>query len=111
MVLGDFNMAHREIDLARPKQNRNNNMFTSEEREHMDSWSNIGMIDVFREMYPNEQRFTWWPYAFNARERDIGWRLDYIWTSDVLKEKIRRVEILKEVMGSDHCPVLVEIDE
>ena len=111
MVLGDFNMAHREIDLARPKQNRNNNMFTTEEREHMDSWVRIGMIDAFRKLHLGEQKFTWWPYAFDARQRDLGWRLDYMFVSAGLQRRVRRVEILKEVLGSDHCPVLMELTE
>lgn len=110
IVLGDFNMAHQDIDLARPKQNRNNNMFTEEERERMGHFSDIGMVDVFRDTYPEEQKFTWWPYAYNARERNVGWRLDYIFVSENLKNKIKRVEILKEVIGSDHCPVLLELD-
>ena len=110
IILGDFNMAHQDIDLARPKQNRNNNMFTEEEREHMGNFSQIGMIDVFRDAYADEQKFTWWPYAYNARERNIGWRLDYIFVSENIKDKIKRVEILNEVLGSDHCPVLLELD-
>ena len=110
IVLGDFNMAHQDIDLARPKQNRNNNMFTEEEREHMGSFSRIGMVDEFRNTYPEEQMFTWWPYAYNARERNVGWRLDYIFISANLTEKVKRVEILKEEFGSDHCPVLLELD-
>ena len=110
IILGDFNMAHQDIDLARPKQNRNNNMFTEEEREHMGSFSQIGMIDVFRDVYADEQKFTWWPYAYNARERNVGWRLDYIFVSENIKDKIKRVEILNEVLGSDHCPVLLELD-
>lgn len=71
----------------------------------------VGAIDVYRYMYPEEQKFTWWPYAYNARERDVGWRIDYIFVSENLKAKIKRVEILKEVLGSDHCPILVEIEE
>lgn len=110
IILGDFNMAHQDIDLARPKQNRNNNMFTEEEREHMGSFSQIGMIDVFRDAYADEQKFTWWPYAYNARERNVGWRLGYIFVSENIKDKIKRVEILNEVLGSDHCPVLLELD-
>ena len=110
IVLGDFNMAHQDIDLARPKQNRNNNMFTEEERERMGYFSDIGMVDVFRDTYPEEQKFTWWPYAYNARERNVGWRLDYIFVSENIKNQIKRVEILNEVQGSDHCPVLLELD-
>lgn len=110
IVLGDFNMAQQEKDLARPKQNCNNNMFTPEERERMTRLTQTGLIDVFRDTYPNEQKYTWWPYAYNARERDVGWRLDYIFVSANLKDKIKRIEILKDVLGSDHCPVLMEIE-
>ncbi len=110
IVMGDFNMAHQEIDLARPKQNRNNNMFTIEEREHMTQLSQVGLIDTFRFMHPNEQKFTWWPYAYDARERNVGWRLDYIFVSEELKNKIKRIDILKDEFGSDHCPVLLELE-
>ena len=111
IICGDFNMATEEIDLARPKYNKNNNMFTFEEREKMHQLKAVGAIDVYRYMYPEEQKFTWWPYAYNARERDVGWRIDYIFVSENFKAKIKRVEILKEVLGSDHCPILVEIEE
>ena len=111
IICGDFNMATEEIDLARPKYNKNNNMFTFEEREKMHQLKAVGAIDVYRYMYPEKQNFTWWPYAYNARERDVGWRIDYIFVSENLKAKIKRVEILKEVLGSDHCPILVEIEE
>lgn len=110
LILGDFNMVHQELDLARPKQNLNNNMFTEKERERMARFTQIGLIDVFRAAYPKEQKFTWWPYAYNARERNIGWRLDYIFVSECLKGKVKRVEILKDILGSDHCPVLVEVE-
>ncbi len=110
LIFGDFNMAHQELDLARPKQNLGNNMFTAEERKRMAHLPQIGLIDVFRAAYPNDQKFTWWPYAYNARERNIGWRLDYIFVSECLKDKVKRVEILKDIPGSDHCPVLLEIE-
>lgn len=110
MVFGDFNMAQQELDLARPKQNRNNNMFTQEERDRMAGFQRIGMIDAFRYMYPDKQKFTWWPYAYHARERDVGWRLDYVFLSENMRNSLKRVEILKEVQGSDHCPVLIELD-
>ena len=110
LISGDFNMARQELDLARPKQNLSNNMFTKEERERMARLTQIGLLDVFRTAYPKEQKFTWWPYAYNARERNVGWRLDYIFVSECLKDRIKRVEILKEVLGSDHCPVLMEVE-
>lgn len=110
LVSGDFNMAQQELDLARPKQNYNNNMFTAEERGRMKRLAETGLIDVFRAAYPNEQKFTWWPYAYHARERNVGWRIDYIFVSECLKDRIKKVEILKDVSGSDHCPVLVEAE-
>ena len=110
IIAGDFNMAAQEIDLARPNQNRNNNMFTVEERAYMSKLKETGLQDVFRSTYPNSQEFTWWPYAYNARERNIGWRLDYIFISENLNSNLKCVEILKDELGSDHCPVLMEID-
>ncbi len=110
VVLGDFNMVKQELDLARPKQNRNNNMFTIEERERMAHLTQIGLIDVFRNTYPNKQKFTWWSYAYNARERNVGWRLDHIFISECLRNRIKRIEILEDVLGSDHCPVLIEME-
>lgn len=94
IICGDFNMATEEIDLARPKYN-NNNMFTFEEREKMHQLREVGAIDVYRYMYPEEQKFTWWPYAYNARERDVGWRIDYIFVSENLKANIKRVSSQK----------------
>ena len=111
VLAGDFNMACCELDLARPKQNTNNNMFTIEERSMMQRFEETGLIDLFRYMYPEQKKYTWWPYAYNARERDIGWRLDYIYTSRIIVPFIKRVEILSRAGGSDHCPVLIEIEE
>lgn len=110
MIFGDFNMAQSELDLARPKQNYNNNMFTVEERERMAGLAKAGIVDVFRYMYPEESQYTWWSYSYNARERNVGWRLDYIFLSENVKTNIKRVEILKDEFGSDHCPVLVEVE-
>ncbi len=109
VLSGDFNMAQQELDLARPKQNQNNNMFTAEERARMAQFAQAGLIDVFRHACPEGRKYTWWPYAYNARERDIGWRLDYIFVSENLVPAIQKVEILKDVPGSDHCPVLAEL--
>lgn len=110
MVCGDFNMVQTEMDLARPKQNYNNNMFTLDERERMAGIAKAGMVDVFRYMYPERSQYTWWSYSYNARERNVGWRLDYIFLSEALKGNIKRIDILKDELGSDHCPVLVEME-
>lgn len=110
LVCGDFNMAQQELDLARPKQNRNNNMFTLEERQRMARLSQIGLVDVYRKLEPQGTNYTWWPYAYDARERDVGWRLDYIFASESLKGTFKKVEMLKQEPGSDHCPVLMELD-
>lgn len=111
IVLGDFNMARQEVDLARPKQNMKNNMFTSEERDKMAQFMKVGLVDAFRERHPNDEgQYTWWPYAYNARERNVGWRLDYIFVSESLVSRLKRIEILPKVLGSDHCPVLMDIE-
>jgi exodeoxyribonuclease-3 len=108
---GDLNVAHREIDLKNPKSNRKNAGFTDEEREKMTKLLSSGFADTFRVLYPDlEGVYSWWSYRFNARKNNAGWRIDYFIVSDRLKEKIRRAEILTTVEGSDHCPVLLELD-
>lgn len=104
IVTTDFNIAHSDIDLARPKQNVKNIMFTQQEREIVDEIIRIGMIDSFRYCSSEPNSYTWWPYAFNARDRNLGWRIDYIFVSNNLKNNIKSVETLKDVLGSDHCP-------
>ena len=109
VVCGDFNVAHQEIDLARPKQNVNNAGFTPAERKGMDNYLNNGLIDTFRTLHPTEQKFSWWSYRARARENGVGWRIDYFLASVDLQERIVAAEILDEVMGSDHCPVMLEL--
>ncbi|MGC8651180.1 MAG: exodeoxyribonuclease III [Minisyncoccia bacterium] len=111
IVLGDFNIAHQEIDLARPLENQNNIMFTPEERQQIDEIINLGFIDSFRKFHRDGGHYTWWPYMFKARERDLGWRIDYIFISSKLKTQLKKAFILKEAMGSDHCPVGIEVEE
>lgn len=112
IVCGDMNVAHREIDLKNPKTNRRNAGFTDEERECMTRLLSNGFTDTFRYLYPNrEDAYTWWSYMANARARNIGWRIDYFLCSDRIAEAIVDCEILPEVMGSDHCPVRLTIDE
>ncbi len=110
VLIGDFNIAHEEIDLARPKQNQKNIMFTSEERSQIDKLVKMGFTDTFRQLHPNEKKYTWWPYFANARQRNLGWRIDYSFVSKKLAFKLKRAEILTVVAGSDHCPIAVEIN-
>jgi len=106
---GDLNVAHKEIDLANPKSNEKNAGFTKEEREGFDNFMNADLIDIFRHLYPQKVQYTWWSMRTLARERNIGWRIDYFLCSKSLIEKIKNVQILDQVVMSDHCPVLIEI--
>jgi len=105
ILTGDFNIAHQEIDLARPNQNKNNIMFTKEERLMIDKLLSLGFVDSYRFFNPNLQEFSWWPYFANARERNIGWRIDYFFISKKIVNKIKKSFILNKTTGSDHCPV------
>lgn len=106
IMCGDLNVAHKAIDLANPKSNETHAGYTIEERTKMDELINSGFIDAFRYKYPNKANiYTWWSYMFNSRERNIGWRIDYFITSDVLKEDIQDVKIYNYILGSDHCPI------
>ena len=108
---GDLNVAHREIDLKNPKTNRNNAGFTDQEREKMTALLSSGFTDSFRFLYPDVTGvYSWWSYRFNARKNNAGWRIDYFIVSHRLQDKIKRAEILTTVEGSDHCPVLLELD-
>ena len=110
VICGDFNAAHTEIDLARPKPNRNNAGFLPEERAWVDQALETGLVDVFRARHPGEAgHYTWWSYRMNARARNIGWRLDYFLCSPGLAERVQDVRILAHVMGSDHCPVRLDL--
>lgn len=109
IVGGDYNVAHNEIDLARPKDNIGNPGFTDEERKWMTKFLNSGYIDTYRFLNKKRIQYSWWGYRFNARARNIGWRLDYFCVSEKLKDKVRQAVILDKVMGSDHCPVGLEI--
>jgi exodeoxyribonuclease-3 len=110
ILAGDFNIAHKDIDLARPKQNRNNIMFTVEEREALDSLISHGYIDSYRQLNPETLGYTWWPYMALARERNVGWRIDYVLVPEKLSVSIKQAEILPDVLGSDHCPIIVDLD-
>ena len=108
---GDLNVAHKEIDLKNPATNHHSAGFTDEERNKMTELLNSGFIDGFRYLYPNkENEYTWWSYMFHAREKNVGWRIDYFILSERLADKIKDVKIHQEIMGSDHCPIELEID-
>lgn len=110
IIGGDWNTAHTEIDLANPKENQETSGFLPEEREWVTRFLDKGFRDVYRELHPEARDFTWWTYRFNARVRDIGWRIDYFLMNSRIAEKVRTVKNLQEVMGSDHCPILLELD-
>lgn len=111
VVCGDLNVAHKEIDLKNPKTNRKNAGFTDEEREKLTNLLEDGFIDTYRFFYPEvEGAYSWWSYRFNARKNNAGWRIDYFLTSENLKDKLVDAKIHTEVLGSDHCPVELEIN-
>ena len=110
IMCGDLNVAHKEIDLKNPKTNRGNAGFTDEEREKMTELLNAGFTDSFRYLYPEKQEYSWWSYMGHAREKNIGWRIDYFITSKDIKKNIKEATIYSEVLGSDHCPIGLEIN-
>ena len=110
IMCGDLNVAHKEIDLKNPKTNRRNAGFTDEERNKMTELLNNGFVDSFRYLYPDrEECYTWWSYMFHAREKNVGWRIDYFIVSQKIKERIEEAKIYQDILGSDHCPVGLEI--
>lgn len=111
IICGDLNVAHKEIDLKNPKTNRKNAGFTDEEREKISNLLNSGFTDTYRKLYPDKKdSYTWWSYMGHAREKNIGWRIDYFLTSDRISSKIKETPIYEQIMGSDHCPIGLEID-
>ena len=110
IVCGDLNVAHREIDLKNPKSNERNAGFSPQEREKMTELLKAGFIDTFRHLNPDQEgAYTWWSYMFNARMKNIGWRIDYFLVSERIKDLIQDAQIYSDVMGSDHCPIGLEI--
>ena len=110
VVCGDYNTARHPIDLARPKENEKNSGFLPEEREWLETYFALGFVDAFRFLHPDEPgQYSWWDYRFSARERNIGWRIDYFLVSPDLTGRIVDCRMLPDVMGSDHCPVLLEL--
>ena len=111
ILTGDLNVAHKEIDLKNPKTNRRNAGFTDEEREKMTQLLEAGFIDSFRYFYPEQENiYSWWSYRFKAREKNAGWRIDYFLVSEELKEKLVDAKIHTEILGSDHCPVELQVE-
>ena len=112
IVCGDMNVAHQEIDLKNPKTNRQNPGFSDEERGKMTQLLSSGFLDSFRTLYPDKtDAYSWWSYRAQSRARNVGWRIDYFIVSERLRSRIENADILAEVMGSDHCPVLLELKE
>ncbi len=112
IVCGDLNVAHEEIDLKNPKSNRRNAGFTDEEREKFTDLLNVGFIDTFRYFYPSQEGiYSWWSYRFKAREKNAGWRIDYFVVSKSMEGRLADASILTDVLGSDHCPVVLEIKD
>jgi exodeoxyribonuclease-3 len=109
LICGDLNVAHQEKDLARPKDNRKNAGFTDKEREFVDQLNNIGLIDIYRKLNPDGRDYTWWSQRFSARQRDIGWRIDYFLCYKEFLTKVKKIRVAKEILGSDHCPVIIDI--
>lgn len=109
VICGDFNVAHREIDLARPKSNVGSPGFTPEECAWMTSFLNDGFIDTYRAINGDKIQYTWWSYRAGARERNVGWRIDYFCVSEKIINEIKKASILDQIKGSDHCPVVIEL--
>ena len=110
IVCGDFNVAHKEIDLKNPQSNRKNAGFTDDEREKFTSLLDAGFVDTFRSLYPDRpEAYSWWSYRFGARKRNAGWRIDYFLVSERLADKVEDAAICSDILGSDHCPVTLTI--
>lgn len=110
IACGDFNVAHTEIDLARPKQNTKNAGFTIQERQGINNLLQASFLDTFRYLHPHTQRYTWWSYLGNARINNVGWRIDYFFISNSLKNQLKSAEIHENIFGSDHCPISIEME-
>ena len=111
IICGDLNVAHKEIDLKNPKTNTKNAGFTQEERDKMTELQAAGFVDSWRHFYPDlEGVYSWWSYRFKAREKNAGWRIDYFLVSEKIKERMKGAAILTDIMGSDHCPVVLELE-
>lgn len=111
VICGDLNVANKDIDLARPKENYNRNAgYMQQEIDGIDNLIKAGFVDTFRHLHPDEQKYTWWSFRAGARARNVGWRIDYFLASRILASRLRRADCLNHVTGSDHCPVLLDLD-
>jgi exodeoxyribonuclease-3 len=110
VICGDFNVAHKPIDLANPKQNENNPGFTAQERAWMDTFTGAGYIDTFRKFNREPDQYTWWSYRFNARGKNIGWRIDYFCVDPASENRVKDAAILDHILGSDHCPIRLDFE-
>jgi len=110
IITGDFNTSHKDIDLRNPRENEKNSGFLPEERAWIDRFLEHGFVDIYRNLYPEKVQYTWWAYRLNARPRNIGWRLDYFLVTEELVKKVQEVKIHDDILGSDHCPVTLNID-
>ena len=111
VVCGDMNVAHKEIDLKNPATNHQNAGFTDQEREKMSVLLDSGFTDTFRLLHPDDKdRYSWWSYRFRAREKNVGWRIDYFLVSDRIASKVQAADICSDILGSDHCPVVLELN-
>ena len=111
VLCGDLNVAHEEIDIKNPKTNRRNAGFTDEERAKFTQLLSKGFTDTFRWKYPERVTYSWWSYRFQARQKNAGWRIDYFVVSDRLRERVADAKILTDIMGSDHCPVELDMED
>ncbi|MCR5386818.1 MAG: exodeoxyribonuclease III [Treponema sp.] len=111
VLCGDYNIAHKPIDLANPKANEGNAGYLPEERAWMDTFTNAGYVDTFRHFCEEPKQYTWWSYRFHAREKNIGWRIDYQCVNHDFIENVKSSVIMSDVTGSDHCPIMVEVEE
>jgi len=109
IVCGDYNTAHQTIDLARPRQNQKTSGFLPHERAALTRWLEQGFVDIFRHLHPDLEAYTWWTYRFDARARNIGWRIDYFFVAEELVPYVQGARILADIMGSDHCPIELEL--
>lgn len=111
VLCGDYNIAHKPIDLANPKSNEGNAGYLPEERAWMDFFTSNGYVDIFRKFCAEPAQYTWWSYRFHAREKNIGWRIDYTCVNKAFESKVKSSTILKDVLGSDHCPIEIVVEE
>jgi exodeoxyribonuclease-3 len=110
VVFGDYNTAHKEIDLARPKENQNTSGFLQIERDWINKWIAAGFVDTFRLFNQNPDEYSWWNMRTRARDRNVGWRIDYHFVSENMKDAVANAAIHQDIMGSDHCPLSIEVD-